>query len=170
MRVRSIGITCWRMDFSFWPLSTHPHSCLLNSSSRPLFSELAIFSLPLSLSLFFSLSLSLSLSHTHTHTHTLSLSLSLYLTLTLTLTLFLPSLKDLVDGYLISFLLGPLLNILACVLLLHAWGNFTSELTRFADREFHSVSTCSLFFRTTTKNTFFPLGLVEQWELCYLLS
>ena len=44
------------------------------------------------------------------------------------------------DCYLVSFLLGPLMNIMACVLVLHTWGNFTAELTRFADREFHSVS------------------------------
>ena len=36
------------------------------------------------------------------------------------------------------------MNILACVLVLHTWSNFTSELTTFADREFHSVSSLSL--------------------------
>lgn len=76
------------------------------------------------------------------------------------------SLRDLFKSLIICLLLGPLMNVLACVQVLHAWCNFTAELTRFADRRFHEVShqrgrgDC---------NWVLPAGLVELWELCHVL-
>lgn len=75
------------------------------------------------------------------------------------------SLKDLIDCYLVCFLLGPLMNIMACVLVLHTWSNFTAELTRFADREFHSVSSQSgsVLEVVSKRLTWHAVLLIQDW-------
>ena len=48
-------------------------------------------------------------------------------------------LDDLVESYLSLLIVTPFFSVLANLLVLHAWFNFTAEVTGFADREFYLV-------------------------------